>query len=123
MGSARDAWAHLSIDGRRSADPIAYIIDDYRALVTEQCDGLVARDIDVGPYALSHFAVRVPEWDQYLHLRTLLERHATANRESVWNGRPISILLLTEPLEVFDRCRLNLARRRAPFDTIGARGP
>ena len=34
-----------------------------------------------------------PDWDLYVRLRTQLERHASANRESVWNGRPISLLL------------------------------
>ena len=35
-------------------------------------------------------------------MRTLLERHATANFENVWNGRPISMILLAEPLHVLD---------------------
>ena len=57
---------------------------------------------DICPNPLSHLAVRVPEWDQYVHVRTLLERHATANRESVWNGPPISMILRREPLEALD---------------------
>ena len=61
-----------------------------------------ARGIDIAPYALSHLAFRVPEWDQYVHVRTLLERHAVANRENVWNGRPISLIVPAEPLEVLD---------------------
>ena len=44
----------------------------------------------------------MPGWDQYVHLRTLLERHATANSENVWNGRPISLILLATLLEVLD---------------------
>jgi YecM protein len=44
----------------------------------------------------------VPEWDQYLRTRTQLERHARANRENVWNGRPISLILPAAPLEVLD---------------------
>ena len=32
----------------------------------------------------------------------LLERHATANDENVWNGRPISLIALAEPLRVLD---------------------
>ena len=32
----------------------------------------------------------------------LLERHAVANRENVWNGRPISLIVLAEPLGVLD---------------------
>ena len=84
------------------ADPIADIIGDYRAFVAQQHARLLARGIDVRPYSLSHLAFRVPEWDHYVHLRTMLERHATANSENVWNGRPISLILLTTPLEVLD---------------------
>ncbi|HJQ95596.1 MAG TPA: VOC family protein, partial [Acidimicrobiia bacterium] len=31
-----------------------------------------------------------------------LERHARANRENFWNGRPISLIILAEPLDVLD---------------------
>jgi predicted metalloenzyme YecM len=84
------------------ADPIADLIGDYRAFTALQRDRLAGRGIDIAPYELSHLAVRVPEWDQYVHLRTILERHAVANLESVWNGRPISKILLSEPLRVLD---------------------
>jgi hypothetical protein len=46
---------------------------------------LAARGIDVAPYELSHLAVSVPERDQYVHLPTVLERHAIADLENVWN--------------------------------------
>jgi predicted metalloenzyme YecM len=82
------------------ADPVGDLIGDYRAFAARQRDRLAARGIDIAPYELSHLAVRVPEWDQYVHLRTLLERHAVANRENVWNGRPISLIVLAEPLDV-----------------------
>ena len=84
------------------ADPVADIIGDYRAFTAQQRDRLLARGIDIAPYELGHLGVRVPEWDQYVHLRTLLERHADANVEGVWNGRPMSMLLLAEPLRVLD---------------------
>src|SRR4030095_1201353 len=84
------------------ADQIADIIGDYRAFAVMQRDRLAARGIDIAPYPLSHLAVRVAEWDLYVHQRTLLERHARANREKVWNGRPISLIVLSEPLEVLD---------------------
>jgi predicted metalloenzyme YecM len=83
-------------------DPIADLIGDYRAFTALQRDRLAARGIDIAAYELSHLAVRVPEWDQYVHLRTLLERHAVANVENVWNGRPISLIILAEPLRVLD---------------------
>ena len=83
-------------------DPVGDIIGDYRGFVAQQHARLLARGIDIRPYPLSHLAVRVAEWDQYVHVRTLLERHATANHENVWNGRPISMILLVTPLEVLD---------------------
>lgn len=83
-------------------DLVGDIIGDYRAFTAQQRNRLLARGIDIASYELSHLAVRVPEWDQYVHLRTLLERHAIANMENVWNGRPMSMLLLAEPLRVLD---------------------
>jgi predicted metalloenzyme YecM len=83
-------------------DPVQDIIGDYRAFAARQADRLRALGIDIGPYPLSHLAVRVPEWEQYVHVRTLLERHAIANRENVWNGRPISLVVPADPLEVLD---------------------
>src|SRR6266550_9033523 len=62
-----------------TSDPIAEIIGDYRAFAAMQRDRLVARGIDIAPYPLSHLAVRVADWDLYVHQRTLLERHARAN--------------------------------------------
>ena len=38
-------------------------------------DRLLAWGIDMSPYELGHLAFRVPEWDQYVLVRTLLERH------------------------------------------------
>jgi predicted metalloenzyme YecM len=83
-------------------DPVFDIIGDYRAFAAQQRDRLLDRGIDIGAYALSHLAVRVAEWDDYVRVRTLLERHAVTNSENVWNGRPISLIVLAEPLEVLD---------------------
>ncbi len=73
-----------------------------------QRDRLDARGIDIAPYPLSHLAVRVADWDLYVHQRTLLERHARANSENVWNGRPISLIVLSEPLDVLDGTPVSL---------------
>jgi predicted metalloenzyme YecM len=89
-------------------DPIGDIIGDYRAFAAMQRDRLAARGIDIAPYPLSHLAVRVADWDLYVHQRTLLERHARANSENLWNGRPISLIVLSEPLEVLDGVRVPL---------------
>jgi predicted metalloenzyme YecM len=88
-------------------DPIAEIVGDYRAFAAMQRDRLLGRGIDIAPYPLSHLAVRVADWDLYVRQRTLLERHARANRENVWNGRPISKIVLAEALEVLDGTRVS----------------
>ena len=85
-----------------TSDPIAEIIGDYRAFAAVQRDRLLARGIDIAPYPLSHLAVRVADWHLYVHQRTLLERHARTNRENVWNGRPISLIVPAQPLQVLD---------------------
>ncbi|MGU3643360.1 VOC family protein [Microbacterium sp. C23T] len=79
-------------------DPVADVIGDYAGFVARQGARLRERGIDISAYELGHLAVRVPEWELYVHQRTLLERHAVASFENVWNGRPISLILLAEPL-------------------------
>src|SRR6266550_2583367 len=91
-----------------TSDPIAEIIGDYRAFAALQRDRLLTRGIDIAPYPLSHLAVRVADWDLYVHQRTLLERHARANSENVWKGRPISKVVLAEPLDVLDGTPVSL---------------
>lgn len=81
-------------------DLVADVIGDYKSFAVQQNDRLLARGIDIAPYDLGHLAVRVPEWDLYVHQRTLLERRSRASFENVWNGRPIALILLDEPLRV-----------------------
>src|SRR5918993_1055041 len=91
--------------------PVEEIIGDYKAFAMQQRDRLLTRGIDITPYALSHIAYRVPEWDQYLRVRTQLERHARAGRENVWNGRPISLFF-------FDQLGVPDKKRRPRSDLI-----
>ena len=82
-------------------DPVEDIIGDYKAFAAQQRDRLLSRGIDIRPFTLSHICYRVAEWDEYVRVRGLLERHAVANRESVWNGRPMSLIVFDQ-LEVLD---------------------
>ena len=82
-------------------DPLEDIIGDYKAFAAQQRDRLLSRGIDITPFTLSHICYRVAEWDEYVRVRGLLERHAVANRESVWNGRPMSLIVFDQ-LEVLD---------------------
>jgi hypothetical protein len=49
------------------------LIGDYRAFAAQQRDRLLARGLDIRPYPLSHLAVRVPEWDQHVHLGIVVD--------------------------------------------------
>lgn len=68
------------------------------------CDDLFGRldeaGIDVNGHALSHLAFRTANEDEYVELREAIEARSIANVENRWNGRPISKLLLREPLEL-----------------------
>ena len=95
-------------------DPIADILGDYRAFFAGQKERLRARGIDISPYPLSHLAYRVADYDRYLQVRDQLERHAVANVENIWNGRPISKILLREPLEVEPQVSVDLIELLPP---------
>ena len=96
------------------ADPLEDIIGDYRGFAAQQRDRLAERGIDVAPYGLSHLAYRAAEWDEYVRVRGLIERHAVANSENVWNGRPISLIVLAEPLDVLGGKAVPLIELIAP---------
>ena len=58
------------------ANPLEDIIGDYRGFAAQQRARLAERGIDVAPYGLSHLAYRAAEWDEYVRVRGLIERHA-----------------------------------------------
>lgn len=73
------------------------------------------RGIDVSTMALSHVAVRTRTWRDYLALRHELEALSTANLENVWNGRPISKLLLRRPVALASGRSVGLVELIPPF--------
>ena len=78
------------------------IIGDYRAFFSLQRDRLLDLGIDIHGYELSHLAYRTETGDEYLRKRHEIEQHCSSNIENVWNGRPISIMQLKEPLRLAD---------------------
>lgn len=66
----------------------------------EQAAKCAERGIDVSSFAISHVAVRTRTWRDYVRLREEIEAHSSGNLENVWNGRPISKLLLRDPVPV-----------------------
>jgi predicted metalloenzyme YecM len=71
-----------------------------RHFYLRQIARLAELGIDADSYAVSHLAVRAPTWTEYQFARAGLEASASANVENVWNGRPISKILLHTPLDL-----------------------
>ena len=78
------------------------IIGDYQAFFSLQLGRLNDIDIDISGCEISHLAYRTETYNQYLRTRERIEKHCTSNIENVWNGRPISIMQLEEPLVLGD---------------------
>lgn len=64
--------------------------------------------MDITGYSISHLAFRTETHEKYLTLRDRIEQHCVANIENVWNGRPISKLLLNSPLVLGDGFEVSL---------------
>jgi predicted metalloenzyme YecM len=77
-------------------------IGDYQAFFSLQLGRLNDIHIDISGCEISHLAYRTATYDEYLWTRERLERHCESNFENVWNGRPISIMQLEEPLVLGD---------------------
>ena len=74
------------------------IIGDYQAFFALQFERLSDLQIDISGCEMSHLAYRTKTYQEYLQTRDKIERHCTSNIENVWNGRPMSIMQLKEPL-------------------------
>lgn len=77
---------------------ITSIIGDYQAFFALQLARLNELNIDIAGCEISHLAYRTSTYEEYLQKRDELERHCKSNIENVWNGRPISIMQLKDPL-------------------------
>ena len=69
---------------------------EFEARQRRRCESL---GIDV-PEQISHLAVRTRTWAAYVDARNEFEKACVANVENVWNGRPISKILLRERLRL-----------------------
>ncbi|KRE29548.1 hypothetical protein ASG80_19070 [Agromyces sp. Soil535] len=86
-----------------------------RAFHVQQVARCADLGIDASGYPLSHLAIRVPTWRDYVVARDGIEGFATSNLENVWNGRPISKIVLAEPIEVADGISIPLIELIPPF--------
>ena len=94
----------------RAAD----VVPGVEAFYEQQVQRCNDRGVAAETLRLSHVAVRTRTWRDYLQQREELERHCVANLENVWNGRPISKLLLAEPIPL-GGARLGLVELIPPF--------
>lgn len=83
-------------------------LGDYRTFFADQVRRLVRIGIDPAPYPVSHLAFRTETYDEYLDLRDRIETVSRANVENQWSGRPISKLLLSQPLPLGDHHQVEL---------------
>jgi len=95
----------------RAADLFAEAPGFYR----RQRDRCAALGIDVAGLPVGHLACRVRTWAEYVVLRDELEQRCTGNLENVWNGRPISKIVLAEPLALDDGSSVELIELIPPF--------
>ena len=76
------------------------ILGEYAEFYAQQAQRLRQLGIDIRDLTVSHLAFRTETVDEYLAVRQQLETFCSANVENAWNGRPISKLLLQQPLEL-----------------------
>ena len=76
------------------------ILGDYVQFYAMQAERLRELGIDIDDLEVSHLAFRTETLAEYLVVRQKLETICSANVENVWNGRPISKLVLREPLQL-----------------------
>lgn len=76
------------------------ILGDCQQFFTLQKSRLAERNIDISNCGISHLAYRTETYGEYLVLRDRIELHCVANIENVWNGRPISKMLLKSALDL-----------------------
>lgn len=78
--------------------PMREIIGDYEVFFSVRYERLKNLGIDISGCELSHIAYRTLTNDEYLITRDRIEEHCTSNVENFWNGRPMSIMQLEDPL-------------------------
>ena len=91
------------------------LMQDAGPFYRRQVDRCSELGIDAGALPVSHLAVRTRTWREYLVLRDEFEGRSVANLENVWNGRPISKLLLADPLPLCESASVELVELIPPF--------
>jgi hypothetical protein len=79
---------------------VSPVLGDCSGFYLQQTRQLLTIGMDIGGLAVGHLAFRTETLAEYLDFRRQLECLCSANVESSWGARPISKLLLEEPLRL-----------------------
>jgi predicted metalloenzyme YecM len=91
------------------------ILGDYTEFYALQVQRLQKLGITIEGLEVSHLAFRTETLAEYLVVRQKLELICSANVENIWNGRPISKLLLQEPLQLSQNATTSLIELIPPI--------
>jgi predicted metalloenzyme YecM len=94
---------------------VAELLGDPAGFYRMQRDRCAALGIEVVGLPVGHLAYRTRTWREYLGLRGELEEHCSGNFENVWNGRPISKILVRSPISLDDGASVELIELIPPF--------
>lgn len=94
---------------------LSTILGNPENFYVKTCARLSSLEIDVSELPLSHLAFRTRTHREYLSVRDVLEQHAIASLENVWNDRPISKILLKKPLALAPQASVDLIELIPPF--------
>ena len=99
------------LDGMQISIPICGDDVDAKHIASKLISEL---GIDTSSFEISHVAFRTATFREYIAVRDRLEKSCSGNLENVWNGRPISKLLLKTPVGV-DGGSVHLIELIPPF--------
>ena len=99
----------------RRTESLRRLVGDYVGFFNCRLHLLSEIGIDVTHYPISHLGFRVGTYEEYLELRDGIEKISKANVENVWNGRPISKLLLSKPVPLGPKHELELIELIPPI--------
>jgi predicted metalloenzyme YecM len=91
------------------------ILGDYTQFYAMQAERLQKIGIDIAGLKVGHLAFRTETLAEYLTVRQKLEAICSANVENIWNSRPISKLLLREPLQLSENATTSLIELIPPI--------
>jgi predicted metalloenzyme YecM len=90
------------------------IIGDYILFYNRIVSNLSKISIDISPYNLSHLGYKTASLEDYIVIRDQIKKYCLSYVENVHNERPISKLLLSEPITITGNKIFNLIELMPP---------